>query len=139
MGYIDHLENQQKFRKYVRWAKRTVKIVMKQTGATRIVVRGISGMSVGYAVAYALDIPICVVRKDDDNNHSCRQLHEQEGKGDYLIIDDFISCGGTVAAIRDRIRMYSNSECVGIVLYSPSYTVKNLTEWDGIPLYKRKG
>ena len=83
---------------------------------------GLSGALFGFPLAYATGLPPLYVRKSDDTStHSCSSV---EGASrlvnKYLIIDDLVSSGKTIEAIRRRLRAHANGrlQCAGVLLYT---------------------
>ncbi len=70
---------------------------------THIVAIGISGQSVAWPTAYKLGIPVCVVRKENDESHGSVLTGHGE-LGDYAIIDDMIDSGKTIRYVEQTIR-----------------------------------
>lgn len=79
-----------------------------------IAVQGVSGMSLGFPLALALDKPIVVIRKEceiqNQNSHSHRlicgddeDLIVPNGRG--LFVDDFISMGDTRRRVASAIEV----------------------------------
>lgn len=83
-----------------------------------IVVRGNSGTTIGSIVAHHLGCHLYVVRKHREDTHA-----EQDFAGSmgcrYVILDDFISSGRTITAIRENVltNYGDRVELVGITLY----------------------
>lgn len=71
-----------------------------------IAVRGLSGQLVGIPVSLIMRKELIIVRKRDERAHSVQNpgMREAGQNGRYIIIDDFMSSGDTVAAIRHKIR-----------------------------------
>lgn len=78
-----------------------------------IVMTGLSGMLIGLIVAHQTQRPFAIVRKPKEVSHG----NHVEGYvcKEYMIVDDFVDSGATVANIRkalpDRI-------CLGVYTYS---------------------
>ena len=86
-----------------------------------IVVTGVSGMAVGFPLAVALGKRIAVLRKDDDNTHSCNEGGWQ-GYADVrdrrcLWVDDFICSGETQQRIDTSVHQTGGTR-VGYLLYA---------------------
>jgi adenine/guanine phosphoribosyltransferase-like PRPP-binding protein len=100
-GSVNELEN-------------TVAYTVKQASKKRfdaIAVRGVSGITIGSIVAYAMKKPLVVVRKPKDGSHGeCKAEGLPNGPCTYLVIDDFISSGHTVASIVQEIHDESEGE-----------------------------
>lgn len=101
--------------------------VLKEYDATTIAVRGTSGLSIAYELR-ALSLyrghpmlPFAMVRKDDGHHGGPVESLDftTMSIGRYIILDDFISSGKTVAAIMDKMEcmMDPDVKCQAIVLY----------------------
>lgn len=116
--YIDAVT--EKVKSLVRCRKKTEK-------PDTIAVIGASGLLVGTVVAYKLNMDLLVVRKKDDVCHSSHKVEGMLG-GRYIVIDDIVESGATVAYVVTQIkqadRNVSNrreryeSRCVGILCYN---------------------
>lgn len=91
-----------------------------------VVLHGKSGLSIGFATAMLMDLPIIVVRKDGENSHgSDIESHgNREVRTDrpyrWILLDDFIASGATLQRVArkfDRFltRAGVQSECVGVL------------------------
>lgn len=104
---------------------RTLKVRARQTadaltalqhrlGFQAIVVQGKSGISMAFASAMLHDIPIVVVRKDNEGSHGSsiegRTLEVGGPTFKYLILDDFISTGRTCVRIVDKLHEYLRNQ-----------------------------
>jgi len=98
---------------------------LEGTAFEAIAFRGISGAMVAPAVAYKLGKQLMCIRKTSDQAHTTYIAEGPLTESRYVIIDDQISSGATVLAIRDAIQSELNPahKCVGIYLYNrpPSY------------------
>ena len=102
-----------------------------------IVVTGISGMAIGFPLAFKLQLEICVVRKNGDSTNALRALEGYIPQGDFVILDDFIGCGTTVRTIISAIKKESPlANCVGVILYRLD-AMDGWEKIDGIPIYYR--
>ncbi len=73
-----------------------------------IVVRGVSGLLVGSPVALAIDKPLVIVRKPNEDCHDSREIVNAEALGTrYIFLDDFISSGTTLKACCEAIKDYA--------------------------------
>lgn len=88
-----------------------------------IAVRGVSGMSIGYAAAALYDIPIVVCRKGEQA-HTSQQVHgDVKRAGRYVIVDDFVSSGETVNTIDMMVRracLGGEPELLAVLCYVPN-------------------
>lgn len=97
----------------VKAATRTLKSIEFDT----IVFRGMSGALIAPIIAHKMGKEIVMLRKPDAATHSG---YKYEGFIDvkrYVIIDDFVSSGDTVATIINRMRSAGDSKFVGLYLY----------------------
>ncbi len=110
---------------------------------------GMSGAIIAPMVAYKLNKPLIVVRKESDtsisgNSHSSRMVEGCIFARTYLIIDDFIDTGNTIKRIIDQIKVAAENKkylvpsyilenpnyvpyvpkCVGVYCYSYSQALK---------------
>jgi adenine/guanine phosphoribosyltransferase-like PRPP-binding protein len=81
-----------------------------------IAFRGLSGALIAPAVAYKLGKPLLPVRKGEDT-HSSHYTEWGSDHRSFIILDDFISGGGTIRAILDSLEV-DGAECRGIVLWN---------------------
>ena len=77
---------------------------LQQYDFDAIAVRGVSGLTRGSILAHLMCKGLIVVRKDE-GRHS---IHEVEGTvirpgGHWIIVDDFVMTGATVAAILNQV------------------------------------
>ena len=82
----------------VRYVK-ACKQALEDAGITPscIVMRGISGMSVGMALVADLGCNYAVVRKESDESNSYREIEgDIPGTGQVVIVDDFVATGDTL-------------------------------------------
>jgi hypothetical protein len=99
------------------------------SNVSHIVCTGVSGQSIAWPLSYKLNIPVVVVRKDNEKAHSGTIVGQGE-LGRYVILDDFIAGGSTVRRIIDEIDKQhrgqkeqdwletpTRPECVAIFLY----------------------
>lgn len=89
-----------------------------------IAVCGVSGLSIGAILAHLLDKHLVVVRKDSESSHGGRCEYPDSNLLRVLIVDDFVSTGGTVYAILNRLKEYEHytkMQPVGLYLWNASY------------------
>lgn len=85
-----------------------------ETPFEAVAVRGFSGATVGAILAHALGKALIIVRKHGEPTHATDSVEgalDWDPLARYLIIDDFVSSGATVRAIREAIG--SRAEYVG--------------------------
>lgn len=113
--------------------KLCVSIVSKLKPDT-IVVRGLSGTLVGLPLALRLKVHFAFVRKGNDTSHSLSGIEGPRELGRFVIIDDFVSSGGTLGAIMKAVEDHDDevgsnrlvaplprSTVVGVVLYNETF------------------
>lgn len=91
-----------------------------------VVLHGKSGLSIGFATAMLMDLPIIVVRKDGENSHGSdiESNGNREVRTDrpyrWILLDDFIASGATLKRVADKFGRFLNrrdieSQCVGVL------------------------
>ena|SRR5271156_4732446 len=94
---------------------------------------GTSGCSVAFTLSYKLGIPLICIRKNSDNSHFNGLYEGVENVKRYIIVDDFIASGDTIATIKKNVLLRSKrAKLVGIFLYGQS---ANQTTHKKIPVY----
>lgn len=84
-----------------------------------IVVRGMSGFSLGPMVAFAAKRGIALVRKKRGDGHSSTIVESPDYVKKYIIVDDFVSSGATIYAITEAMKQeHENSVCLGVYEYA---------------------
>lgn len=113
-----------------------------------IAFRGMSGAAIAYPVSYLTRIPLICTRKSAENSHG----YDVEGPAievhKYIILDDFISTGNTIAQIVRSISVQKSysfgvdsqtpPKCVGIYLYlkpDRDYSRKYKVEDYEVPIF----
>lgn len=88
-----------------------------------IAFRGMSGAAIAFPVCAELRIPPVLVRKDEERRHSSFQVEgPQLDIQRYVIIDDLIASGETIAMIKRRM---GDAKCMHIFLYESSRTTEH--------------
>ncbi len=85
---------------------------------------GISGLMFAAPVAYLLKLPLVVVRKTKDGSHAV-EFVEGNPKGNYAIIDDFMSSGKSCTYIIETLEAFM---CKKVYLWNSSYDSLNLPD-----------
>ncbi len=80
---------------------------------THIYVRGVSGLTIGSMVAYELEVPLMVLRKEGEQSHGQYVLEGWTDQAKAVIIDDLICSGATV---KEMVKRGGNT-VVGACLY----------------------
>lgn len=94
-----------------------------------IAFRGFSGALLAAPLSLYFQKPLVNVRKQGEPSHSGSIFLSGENVGNYIIVDDFISCGITVDAILGACK---RNYCRAIFVTTLQYNAK--TNWDGIPV-----
>ncbi len=101
-GYLDELFDLGQKRRIVNRILRTLRCHIKKTPFDAIVVRGLSGMLIGPEIAARMDLPLIVCRKGESSHGNSdiemsRAMYLSNPSLRYVILDDFICSGETVA------------------------------------------
>lgn len=94
---------------------------LKDVEYDSIAVRGVSGAVMGGCLSGQTGKQLTVVRKRGVDSHKechgqCEGL--QHGPHKYIIVDDFVSSGATLAHIISEIQLCNpEAECVGFIVY----------------------
>jgi adenine/guanine phosphoribosyltransferase-like PRPP-binding protein len=112
--YLSPLFNPTVLRRVVANCSKTV----KQLKPDAIVCRGLSGISIAFAVSIATGVPVAVVRKKD-GNHSTFDVEGVINFKSYVVIDDLVDSGKTLKKIRQQVKSKEkDSNCIGVLLYN---------------------
>ena len=87
--------------------------------ASAIVIRGYSGAVMGGIVSALSELPLIIVRKEEESAHSWCRVQGVDFDHKYVIIDDLIDSGNTIDQIVNKMTIngYNMSYCAGIFLY----------------------
>lgn len=97
----------------------TLSLLKEMYNFDTIAFTGSSGSGLAYILSYALKTPLILVRKQSDNNHSGLPFEGNMDVKKYLIVDDIMSSGNTVANIISLLyRKMPHAKCAAIFLYS---------------------
>jgi len=97
---------------------------------THVAVQGVSGLTFGSILAYRLDLPLIVVRKETRGQEMSHSEYRVEGLPLYrttpirlLFVDDFVASGSTFARIMRTIiaHCYTDVKCMGGYMYHLGY------------------
>lgn len=134
MIYTDYLSEGLDFRLRQKAIKKVCKHLSKFPRNVGLVFTGLSGMLIGISVADKTKRPFAVVRKKQDNSHSCSKI-EGHHFNKYIIIDDFIDTGTSIKRIIKEMNSHNfDSRCIGIILYANAGGEP--TEFKGINIYR---
>jgi orotate phosphoribosyltransferase len=132
--------------------RRVVNLIVAEIGRLNppprfLAVRGTSGTAIGGAVSLVSDLPLVVVRKDEDDSHAKHYgiVQGMHGTGGYyVIVDDLVDSGNTVQAIASAVKRDHESyadnalrtECIAVILYSADQVRRGAIDIDGrtVPL-----
>ena len=112
--YLKYLLPTENLRSSVRRAR----MILKELDFDAIAFRGMSGALIAPSLALSLNKSLLMVRKENDDTHS-KNEHNGLVEGDraarsYIIVDDMISSGETVRAIRTEIAKFApHIACLG--------------------------
>ena len=79
---------------------------------SHMVVTGISGQALAWPISYLTSMPVCVVRKDNENHHGL-DIQGSGILGDFIIVDDLIDSGRTIERIIAKIWRNHNDQVDG--------------------------
>ena len=120
-GHSGYLEQIFIPKKLASTSKRVAKKLLKLQKTLQfdaIAFRGNSGAGIAYPVSMLTGIPLICVRKGE-KSHGQKVEAAQRSIYRYVVLDDFISDGGTLESIIKTIRLVTDNEtrCVGVALY----------------------
>lgn len=128
VSYLDDLINPAKRKKTIARVVKFLKHFDTICPFDAIAMSGTSGMLLGATVADRLHKNLIVVRKSDDKStHSCYKVEGVYSKR-YVVIDDLIASGKTLAHILNTItavhqpKCGHECKCVGVYLYQQRVT-----------------
>lgn len=107
-----------------------------------IAVRGISGAVIGGAVSLVTNLPLIIVRKQNDDSHSSYRVEYGDGAlvKNYCFIDDLVSSGKTLDITQDdianefRLDRFAEPQCSVVYLYADvEHANANANTVRGIP------
>jgi adenine/guanine phosphoribosyltransferase-like PRPP-binding protein len=77
---------------------------------------GMSGALIGPPVALALGKSMILVRKPDDDTHSCHRVEGDRNTRRYVILDDFVCSGDTKKRIVEGVKGFApDAEFLGLL------------------------
>jgi orotate phosphoribosyltransferase len=116
----DYLQPALEHKQVARTVKALVALI-KHTNLkfSTIVFRGMSGALIAPIVAYKLHKQLAIVRKQGDGSHSGARLEGHVNFKHYIIIDDFIRSGSTIATILSTVQELNPHavQCMAIFCY----------------------
>lgn len=131
-SYLQHVFEPGLFQRAVDKTLHTAESLKRSTGFDTIAFSGMSGAAMAFMLSHWMNVPLLCVRKREDTSHYVKSTRKfLEGNAQdvrkYLIVDDFISGGGTVQYMIDTIREANlYAECVGMLMYA-SYSDREWT------------
>jgi adenine/guanine phosphoribosyltransferase-like PRPP-binding protein len=129
MSYFDEVLDSQKRKNQVQKAIE----ILSLFEFSHIVVRGISGITMGSVLAYALNKHLIVLRKTKKDSHTDTLVEDPHYENEnwsnqfkYLIVDDFVCSGETVTAILEDMKNHTDgeAECIGFWGYTKEWETK---------------
>jgi len=101
------------------WMSDLKKQLKKYSGCfDTIVCRGKSGMLAAGYLAASMNKNIIIIRKSTNNAHAAGLVEYWESPERYIIVDDFISSGATMANITSKMKkLFPKAKLVAIALY----------------------
>jgi orotate phosphoribosyltransferase-like protein len=97
---------------------------MSKVDTDTIVVRGMSGVSMAFALrASGFSAQLVILRKKEDKHHghTMSAVGEKLSVINYVILDDLMDSGDTVNGIKDDMQ----ARCAGIFLYAKAHIQGN--------------
>jgi hypothetical protein len=131
-GWLWEALNPERRREVVARAKHA----LSQLHFDAIAVTGISGILVGSVIAMEMDKPLIIVRKRGEQRHSAFDVEGVFGGETYVILDDFVSSGSTIARVERKVAETARMShmhplrCLGVLEYgccSPRWNPRR--EW----------
>lgn len=118
-NYLQLALNPNKSHKLVTLCSRLVKRLQPDT----VLTRGMSGALIGIPIAQKLKVHYAFVRRTEERSHGYSGIEGPYKLGRIVIIDDFVSSGGTLHAIDQAINNHNDetSSVVGLVLYNQDH------------------
>jgi len=132
MSYISSLFQPDSYKKTVARTALVVDYISETHDNLHLVHTGLSGSLIGHPVAMALKLKSLYIRKKDQSHGLSIEPEEAHSrrsilKAPYVIIDDFMDCGGTVKRIVKKMKTtFPKCVPVGLVLYDDD----NFETWD---------
>jgi adenine/guanine phosphoribosyltransferase-like PRPP-binding protein len=122
--YLESIMDPENYDKTVRQAVRVLRRFRQDKPFDAIAFRGNSG-AVAFHVAHALGLGVICVRKgarsfsnEPGTHHSVHQVEGLRSADSYVILDDFVSSGGTVRDIYHAVSTFApHAELVGLYTY----------------------
>lgn len=122
-GYLDDTFDPKKLARCVKRVAGNMKKLKKTLRFDAIAFRGISGAALAFPVSALTGIPLIYIRKEK-NSHGDKIEGVSKSVRTYVILDDFVSLGGTVRSIIKMIESRAANSgqlapaCKGVCLYS---------------------
>lgn len=114
---------------------KTVGVLLEQIGKTfclsnvdSFVVRGVSGITMGSILSYLTGKTLVISRKGSEDSHARGRIENVSDAGNFVIVDDLISTGATIAeallTIRESLTAdwrsssdIKQAKCLGVAFY----------------------
>jgi adenine/guanine phosphoribosyltransferase-like PRPP-binding protein len=123
--------NPEVFSEMVKRVTEAMAFLQKKTKFDAIAFSGSSGACMAYPVAANIGAKLLYVRRKGEASESHGDDVEAEGTIDkYIIVDDFVSSGSTIAHIYNSIdefnKIQKRIKCVGLALYQEDDNLSNV-------------
>ena len=115
------------YEKMVKEAQDDILTLIGKLKVDALVFCGSSGAAIAFPLAYLLNMPIIMVRKEGEKSHGDKVEYLLQRCDpslttikNYLIVDDFVSNGDTLSHIYTQMKKHSahkSSKCVGVYEY----------------------
>ncbi len=117
ISYLYDIFDTGRFSAIIEKAVESIKLFDSQNPFDAIAFAGMSGAAIAYPLSYILKKHLICVRKPDIHSHSWQSVEGVKNSKRYIIVDDCIDSGETVANIRRSITEFSKTQLVGIYLH----------------------
>ena len=127
-SYLRSVYETKLFQKTVDKAIQEADALLQKYQFDTVAFTGTSGAAMAYILAYKLNLQLLCVRKKTDGSHFHKSYPFSDrgwvcegnlGSKRYLIVDDFITSGGTINYIVDSIQKEAPfAQCVSMLMYA---------------------
>lgn len=121
-NYLGVLFNTEQYQEVVNKISAEINSEKEALGINCIVITGVSGLVIGGAIAYKTSLPIVVVRKTTENNHSEILVEYSNDLLEFrcAFIDDQIASGSTLKRVLRELEKEHKTVLTKIYLYNDS-------------------
>lgn len=136
-NYLSKAYRRDETTKLIKRAVKKLTKFQKENPFDAIAFRGYSGAPIAAILSWELNLPMIAVRKNTVSSHDYLDVFGPTDVESYIIVDDFISSGGTVRDIIKGIQMfvgeYNEGQRVnlaGVFCYAAAtYKPRKLKDW----------